>query len=54
MNRRDPSAAPLLFAGAVFLFIGLRGEPRQAVWVVLGSVFLAFGLARLVRGRARR
>ena len=53
MDRRQLGAALFLFAGAVFLFIGLRSEPRQSVWLILGPVFLVLGLVRLTRGRTR-
>jgi uncharacterized membrane protein HdeD (DUF308 family) len=53
MNLRYLSAGAFLFAGAMFLFIGLRSEPRQTVWIILGVVFLILGSSRLA-GRPRR
>jgi hypothetical protein len=53
LNRRLLSALLFLLSGAVFLYLGLRSEPRQTVWLILGPVFLVFGLARLARGRSR-
>lgn len=53
MDRRYIGAALFLFAGAVFLFIGLRSEPRQTIWIILGLLFLVLGLARLARTRRR-
>jgi drug/metabolite transporter (DMT)-like permease len=53
MNLRYLSAGAFIFAGAVFLFTGLRSEPRQTVSVILGVVFLILGSAHLT-GRLRR
>ena len=52
MNLRYLSAAAFFFAGIVFLFIGLRSDPRQTIWIILGAVFLILGSARL-SGRSR-
>jgi hypothetical protein len=52
VKRTSLAAATFLFAGALFLFIGLRSEPRQTAWLVMGIVMLVLGLARLARGRA--
>ena len=49
MSPQQLSAGAFLLAGAVFFFIGLRSEPRQTVWIVLGVVFLILALARLRR-----
>lgn len=51
MNRHYLSAALFIFAGAVFLYIGLRAEPRQTTWIILGPVFLILGLMRLAGAR---
>ena len=53
MNLQHLAAGAFLFAGAVFLLIGLRSEPRQTVWIVLGAVFLIFGVSRLAGRRQR-
>jgi hypothetical protein len=53
VNVRYVSAGAFIFAGAVFLFIGLRSEPRQTVMVILGVVWLILGSAHLT-GRLRR
>jgi hypothetical protein len=53
VNRRYLGGGLFLFAGAVFLLIGLRSETRQPVWTILGPVFLVLGLVRLTRGRPR-
>ena len=53
MNRQHVGAALFLFSGAVFLFIGLRSEPRQTIWVIFGLIFVVLGLTRLGGGRLR-
>lgn len=53
MNRHYVTAALYIISGGVFLFIGLRSEPRQTAWVILGPVFLVLGLLRLMGARRR-
>jgi hypothetical protein len=51
MNQRLIGAVLLFFAAGVFVGIGVRGEPRNATYIVIGIVFLVLALARVRRYR---
>ena len=49
MSLQRLSAILFYLAASVFLFVGLRGDPRQTAFIVLGVVVLVLGGARLRR-----